>query len=60
MTVKWVDEESLSVSVLPVSKPRAVVPPPSDIVPGVVGKVRFSGSKTYRAEVIAVGKLINI
>ena len=58
MTVKWVDEESLSVSVLPVSK--AVVPPPSNIVPGVVGKVRFSDSKTYRAEVIAVGKLINI
>ena len=42
MTVKWVDEERLLVSVFLVSK--AVVPQPSDIVPGVVGKVRFSGS----------------
>ena len=42
MTVKWVDEERLLVSVFLVSK--AVVPQPSDIVPGIVGKVRFSGS----------------
>ena len=51
MVVRWIDEDD--VSVLPVRK--AVEPEPSTVTPGAFGKVKFSGTKAYPAEIIAIG-----
>lgn len=52
MTMRWMEKNSFSA----VPMKKAKQPSPSEIVPRVIGRVRFNGTKPYAAEVIAVGK----
>ena len=57
MIVKWTGKNDPSV--VPLTK--AVKPLPTEIFkPGVIGQVCFSGSKSYPAEILAVGKLCSL